>query len=584
MGIGRSPALEDYLPALKNSQEPFLFHYSLGEGKQSLCKAVTRDALWVLARKAAKVIRKAGCKAGDCFALCYGANHYTDLAFRLASIMTGTTPVTINWQADTFARISYKIELTECKLAVADLHFNPEYLDSIENQFPHVKIFNVDNLDNETELPGDEFSSDLDLESIRIIVFTSGTTGQPKGVQLPYRSYRTNRSTFEHFLEIKETDRFAVLIVNPLHHTNSTAITDWALRRPNSHIHLMEKYTTDYWRVLSEIASRNYDRLVAPTVSRHFDFLENLDRTGKLPIGPEELKTAMHKTEFLIGSAPVGPATIGRLQHYAGKTPIVRFGSTETCLQVIGTPRHLSEKARLEAFEHGWNHRVSGQAQPGYYLGRPHYPFTEVRIVQSTNPNATGYMKACDMGQPGYLVTRGSNLMSGYVKDEQATRKAFHQGWYTGLKDIAFALKNEQDGALDYYWVTRESTLLIRGGANYAYDQINSELTNFVAQYYQLPEDSFDIAVVGLKVDSEHEDSCCVTIETKTQLARKKAAEIERTFKDMAPQHISKGAKPDYIRFAKIPRNFKGAVLVNDLAAEFSEWLNLHSSPMTSQG
>ncbi|HUT71512.1 MAG TPA: class I adenylate-forming enzyme family protein [Desulfatiglandales bacterium] len=583
MGIKHSPALKDYLLAFENCQEPLLFYYSFGEGKQSLRTALTRDALWVQAKKAASVIRNVGCKTGDCFALCYGANHHSDLAFRMASTMTGTTPVTINWQADTIARISYKIQLTECKLAVADSHFNPDYLDSIGNQVRDIKVFHVDNLDSQTELPDDEFSGDLDLESTRIIVFTSGTTGQPKGVQLPYRAYRTNRSTFEHFLEIKPTDRFAVVVVNPLHHTNSTAITDWALRRPNSHIHLMEKYTTDYWKILSEVASRNYDRLVAPTVSRHFDFLENLDRTGKLPIGSEELKTAMNKTDFLIGSAPVGPATIKRLQHYAGKTPIVRFGSTETCLQVIGTPRHLSEKATLEAFKHGWNHRVNSQAQPGYYIGRPHHPFTEARIVQSITPATNGYMKDCDNGRPGYLITRGSNLMSGYVKDAEATREAFHQGWYTGLKDIAFALKNEQDGAPDYYWVTRESTLLIRGGANYAYDQINSELTNFVSHYYQLPEDSFDIAVVGLKVDSEHEDSCCVTIEIKNQQAQEKVVEIEKTFTDMATQHISKGAKPDYIRFAQIPRNFKGAVLVKELAAEFSEWLTLHTSPMTSR-
>jgi acyl-CoA synthetase (AMP-forming)/AMP-acid ligase II len=583
MGIRYSPALKDYLPAFENSQEPFLFYYSSGEGKYGLCTTLTRDSLWVQARKAASVIRNAKSKTGDYFALCFSANHYFDLAFRLASIMTGTTPVTINWQADTIAQISYKIELTECKLAVTDSGFNPEYLDSIGNQFSSIKVFQVDDLDSQTELPENEFSANLDLESTRIIVFTSGTTGQPKGVQLPYRAFRTNRSTFEQFLEIKPSHNFAVFIVNPLHHTNSTAITDWALRRPNTHIHLIEKYTTNYWKILSEVASRNYERLVAPTVSRHFDFLENLDRTGTLPINSEELKTAMHKTDFLIGSAPVGPATVKRLQHYAGRSPIVRFGSTETCLQVMGTPRHLSEKATLEAHKRGWNHRVNGQVQPGYYIGRPHYPFTEARIVQSITPATQGYMKDCDIGRPGYLVTRGINLMSGYVKDEKATREAFHQGWYTGLKDIAFALKNQKDGELDYYWVSRESTLLIRGGANYAYDQINAELTHFIAHHFKLPADSFDIAVVGLKVNSEHEDSCCVTIDIREQQAQKRVAEIEKTFKDTAAQHVSKGARPDYIRFAEIPRNFKGAVLIKELAAEFSEWLNLHSTPMTSQ-
>jgi len=172
--------------------------------------------------------------------------------------------------------------------------------------------------------------------------------------------------------------------------------------------------------------------------------------------------------------------------------------------------------------------------------------------------------------------------MSGYVKNAKATREAFHQGWYTGLKDIAFTLKNGQDGALDYYWVTRESTLLIRGGANYAYDQIDAELADLISHHYQLPADSFDVAVVGLKVKSEHEDSCCVTIEMKNRQAQKRVAEIEKTFKDIAAQHISKGAKPDYVRFAQIPRNFKGAVLVKELAAEFGDWLSPDISPSTS--
>ena len=50
----------------------------------------------------------------------------------------------------------------------------------------------------------------------------------------------------------------------------------------------------------------------------------------------------------------VGPTTVARLQKYTGKLPVVRFGSTETCLQVLGTPLSLSEEQRLKAFEAGW--------------------------------------------------------------------------------------------------------------------------------------------------------------------------------------------------------------------------------------
>jgi hypothetical protein len=43
--------------------------------------------------------------------------------------------------------------------------------------------------------------------------------------------------------------------------------------------------------------------------------------------------------------------------------------------------------------------------------------------------------------------------------------------------------------------------------------QVNAELTSFVASYYGLPESSFQIAVCGIRVLSEHEDECCVTLQ-----------------------------------------------------------------------
>ena len=561
--------LNDYLNAFKNPDDSFLYYYALGEDQTVRRTRFTRGEFLKLAKKAAWVLHDHGCKMGHCFSLCAGANHPCDLAFRLASVMTGTIPVTINWQADTLERIVYKIETTESKLIITEAHFDPQQLSSIKKQIPEIPIFPIENLDRQQELDKKLFSRELGPESTRIIVFTSGTTGQPKGVQLPYRAYRTNRSTFETFLEVGPQDKFGVLIVNPMHHSNSTAITDWALRRPGSHIHLIQQYSTLYWKILADVAAAKYHRLVAPTVSRHFDFLDTLAAKNRLPVELSTLKTAMNQTDFLIGSAPVGPTTIRRLQHLAGRIPNVRFGATETCLQAIGIPKYLSEEAKFKAFEKGWQYRLKGEALPGYYIGRPHPPYTEARIVGSITPGQEGYMQNCEPGQPGFLITRGKNLMSGYVNNPHETRSAFYAGWYTGMKDICFVLENEGDGELDYYWVSRESTLLIRGGANYAYDQINAELKHFISGHYNLALEAFDVAIVGLRIDSEHEDSCCVTIEPKSAEAEDKIAEIKETFQLAAKDGVSKGARPDYLRIGKIPRNFKGAVLVNELAAEF---------------
>lgn len=183
-------------------------------------------------------------------------------------------------------------------------------------------------------------------------------------------------------------------------------------------------------------------------------------------------------------------------------------------------------------------------------------------------------MEDCPVGHTGYLITRGGNLMSGYVGDPEGTQAVFQEEWYTGLKDICFALESEDDGHLDYYWVSRESTLLIRGGANYAYDQINSELSDFLSRQYGLEKDDFDLAVVGLRLHSEHEDSCCVTIELLTPEGKELQPEMENSFKELATKHVSKGSRPDCVRFGPIPRNFKGSVLVNELAGQFARYMD----------
>lgn len=186
---------------------------------------------------------------------------------------------------------------------------------------------------------------------------------------------------------------------------------------------------------------------------------------GTLPIHSEVLKSALRKIDFLIGSAPVGPTTIQRLQSHAGRLPLVRFGSTETCLQVLGTPRHHSQEERLAIFRGGWTHTYNGEHQPGYYIGQAHSPYTEVMVVKGVDKNKVHlFMKQCSEGEPGLLVTRGGNVMTGYTKNPEATNKALTEdGWYLNLGDVGFWLPNPVDGGKDFFWQSRDSALLIRG-------------------------------------------------------------------------------------------------------------------------
>jgi len=560
--------IDEYHAAFEERAYPFLNYYTFEDGNVER-RTLTRGEFWELACSTAAYLTKQGLSKGDRIIHCFSANSPYDLIFRLAAVLIGCVSVTINWQADDNERVLYKVNITDAKLVVYDDGF-ADRIQEMKTSLPAIPFIKA-NIADEHKMVGQLKCPSLSYDDEKLIVFTSGTTGKPKGVSLSHRSYLANRLTFESYFMTSESTQLDLLLTNPLHHTNSSALSDWGMRRKRAIIYLLERYTTAYWKILTEVAHNKRDLLVAPMVSRHIDFLEDLSNQSKLPVDIASLKEALSQTDVLIGSAPVGPTTINRIIKFSDRLPHVRFGSTETCLQVMATPTTSAQSELMQAFEAGWSYRRQGEETVGYYIGREHFPFTRVRVVKSIEPGGDNYMHPCEVGEPGYLITQGPNIMSHYVGDTEATKAVFREGWYTGLKDIAFTLRSSTDGQLDYYWASRDSELLIRGGANYAYDQLAIELSRFVEKHFHLRPDQFKLAVVGLRLESEHEDSCCVTIELNKEVADVKPKLEANFIKDA--RVVSKAARPDYIRFGPIPRSFKGVILYPQLKQEYLDSL-----------
>lgn len=234
----------------------------------------------------------------------------------------------------------------------------------------------------------------------------------------------------------------------------------------------------------------------------------------------------------------------------------------------------LLEDLRTRSFKRGWAHTYKKEPSPGYYIGQAHLGFTKVKVVRSTDQGDSSFLQECEEGEPGLLVAHGRNLMLGYIDDAKTKevivsapdKQGRSERWYLNLGDVCFWLRNPANGEKDIFWQSRDNALLIRGGVNYSYAQINEALIEMATKEYNLGPNDIAIAVVGMRLSSEHDDECLARVELSPSLPHDVKKKIQEDFARAShAADIPKAYKPLHVSFGEIPRNFKGALLVADL-------------------
>src|ERR1700761_9190630 len=263
-----------------------------------------------------------------------------------------------------------------------------------------------------------ESSANADLTCPLLIVYTSGTTGRPKGAVLRQEALLWNGVMSQHMHGLTSDDH--VLTVLPFFHVGGLNIQTTPALHHGATVTIHSRFTPDATLETIERDRPTLTVLVPATIQAVSDH-------------PRWAMTDLSSLKAVsTGSTIVPSHLIERL--VARGVPVLQvYGSTETCPVAVYT-------------------RLGGDLSREGSTGLPGL-CCEVAII-----NDDGNELPPDT--PGEIVVRGPNVFCQYWGNEAATREALNDGWYrTG--DIGC---RDADG---YFWVhDRKKNLIISGGEN----------------------------------------------------------------------------------------------------------------------
>ncbi|MBK7803050.1 MAG: long-chain fatty acid--CoA ligase [Chloracidobacterium sp.] len=260
------------------------------------------------------------------------------------------------------------------------------------------------------------------------ILYTSGTTGQPKGAELTHLNLYSNVTTtfLIHLpmLDFTDGEQKTCLITLPLFHTTGQTVQMNTQIYAGHRIILLPRF--DPQATLDAMVAERVNFWVGvPTM--YWALLRYVDETG---YDISRIRETMKVCSS--GGAPMPVEVMKEFQERFGVRVMEGYG--------------LSETSPLACFNH-----FERPSKPGK-VGQQIFG-VDVRCFDDDD-------REVPRGQRGEIVIRGTNVMKGYYKRPEATAEAFRNGWFhTG--DIGIL---DEDGYLSI--VDRKKDMILRGGYN----------------------------------------------------------------------------------------------------------------------
>lgn len=365
--------------------------------------------------------------------------------------------------------IAWVVRNSEAKLILVGSDWTASVLACLsaehEHTFPNQVVFDDETFaaaEHDDDLEPVELSSDDDA----IIIFTSGTTGKPKGCLLTHGNLIANAEQIAGWMGFGTDDR--LLSVMPLFHMNAVSVTTMSALYAGGSTVVSPKFSASrFWDIIEKYQITSFgsvatmlSMLLAGTSQE-----ESLLTAHRSPL--TSLRFAM------CGSAPVPAEVLKRFEETFGVLVVEGYGLSEsTCRSTFNPP---TEKRR--------------PGSCGIPIGN------EMNIFDENDQELPD-------GELGEVVLRGPNIFKGYFKNPGATEKAFANGWFhTG--DIGY---RDADGF--FYIADRKSDMIIRGGENIYPREIDDILYTHpaiaAAAVIGVPDDLYGeevVAFVVLKAD-----------------------------------------------------------------------------------
>lgn len=364
----------------------------------------------------ANALAAQGVVAGDRIAV-VSENRVAYVELQLAAAKLGVVLACQNWrQAD--GELEHCIRLVTPKLLFHSGRFAP-VVDRIAHGVPRCIDVDRDYEALLADVPADAPTTEVDPEAGLIILYTSGTTGMPKGALISQRAMIARSMVSRVDSSLQAGDTFIAWA--PMFHMVSSDSVYGTLLHGGKVI-LMDGLDVAQ---LVQISSQEFIGQLILMPGMIDRVIDEIERSGRKPAGAR-----------MIGCMAdlVPPTQIARITTLYQAPYRNTFGSTETG----GTPA----SAGLVAI---------GFAPQR--LSKTQNSLCQIRLVDENDVDVAD-------GEPGELALRSPTLFSGYWAADEANAEAFRNGWYH-MGDV---FVRNPDGTLDF--VDRRKYLIKSGGEN----------------------------------------------------------------------------------------------------------------------